>query len=558
MATRVWTFNFNGLSHIIELQHGTISGIRVVLLDGKIVDSGRQFIDFGSVHRFSIESHPCQVLIQTNGFTFRYDFSVDGNSLGEGTTAPNSTPISASQVVLPKSTSNSSRLPLGDILADLFLGIGALLRSVIYKADSKAKKFRARIHQASNTLVKSAIIFLTILLFAQIYVLLIELVYTPLHLGPSFYLYNYDNGDIYRISIWGDWIEKVLSSNSTGGSTLGTIRFNPKGSYFLVLRDDELWVLDTDTYKAKKVAKGVAENFMTPLWSPDSQKILYYDNLQNEYRVVDIKSENNSKVLGALGNLTQYQIYSWVGDNRLHISNMGHYLVDIDGNNLQKIGGFYTDIFWSPDSKKYVVSNWKDYYIYLGISNEPQTNKFWINNKPLKTQAYVFWGRNSDFFLVATGAIGIYNSDGKELNSVNSYKLCSNMRGALPGLDAIGKSFDESLFAIYLDCGSTSEQTKHGSEIYLLTLPTLKPYQTNIPREFIIQDSKWKIKSNQTDQFEGWGARILGWWPTSRWISSTMAVFVHQTDKAWLVLSSLVNLIMLILIIRQKKYAGKK
>lgn len=87
MAARVWRFDIDGASHLVELQHGAITGSRTIVLDGTVAARGRTLIDFGSKHPFWVGPHVGVVTIGTNGFTFNYDFALDGWSLGPGAKA---------------------------------------------------------------------------------------------------------------------------------------------------------------------------------------------------------------------------------------------------------------------------------------------------------------------------------------------------------------------------------------------------------------------------------------------------------------------------------------
>jgi hypothetical protein len=185
MATRVWTFDLDGVNHVVELQHGTISGTRIVLVDGQVVGQGKRFVDFGSTHPFQIGQHSGAVAIRTKVITFSYDLTLDGSSLGAGTSASTQTPVSSEQASLAQSNDDSwlrflavglhilswpffflggiglaytvipflltnfggmpdqeiwpilSRFLLGVALAGAFWGIGALLRFLARKVEAK-------------------------------------------------------------------------------------------------------------------------------------------------------------------------------------------------------------------------------------------------------------------------------------------------------------------------------------------------------------------------------------------------------------------------------------
>ena len=84
MAEKTWTFDLEDGSHTVELEHGTISGKRVIRVDGEVVEESTQLIDMGSIHPFEINAHRGSVVIRTNGITFSYDAVLDGRSLETG------------------------------------------------------------------------------------------------------------------------------------------------------------------------------------------------------------------------------------------------------------------------------------------------------------------------------------------------------------------------------------------------------------------------------------------------------------------------------------------
>ena len=79
MAKKAWRIQLEDGEHYVELDHGTFSGKRTIEVDGKVVEQeGLNLIDFGGEHTFTIGNHECVVQISTEGFTYSYDLSVDG------------------------------------------------------------------------------------------------------------------------------------------------------------------------------------------------------------------------------------------------------------------------------------------------------------------------------------------------------------------------------------------------------------------------------------------------------------------------------------------------
>jgi hypothetical protein len=75
MTKKTWELDFDGRKHLIELDHGTMSGKREIRVDGQLKEKSRKLIDTGSEHLFVIDGHACIVHIKTNGVTFNYDLS---------------------------------------------------------------------------------------------------------------------------------------------------------------------------------------------------------------------------------------------------------------------------------------------------------------------------------------------------------------------------------------------------------------------------------------------------------------------------------------------------
>lgn len=84
MAKKIWIIKLDDVEHKIELEHGSVSGKRIIYLDGKVIEYIRYNIfDKGSKHYFIINNHRCVVLINSE-FKFSYDLIIDGISAETG------------------------------------------------------------------------------------------------------------------------------------------------------------------------------------------------------------------------------------------------------------------------------------------------------------------------------------------------------------------------------------------------------------------------------------------------------------------------------------------
>lgn len=81
---KTWTLDVDGASHTIELDHGFWSGKRTISVDGRVAHASRRLIDFGSNTPIEVGTHRINVIVMTNGVTFRYDIVVDGISEATG------------------------------------------------------------------------------------------------------------------------------------------------------------------------------------------------------------------------------------------------------------------------------------------------------------------------------------------------------------------------------------------------------------------------------------------------------------------------------------------
>ncbi len=92
MPRKTWHFQLADGSHTVTLEHGSISGKRVIQLDDQVIERSSKLIDFGSTHTFDVNGHRCTVRIRTNGITPQYAFEVAAGPNGEHLTAGPSVP----------------------------------------------------------------------------------------------------------------------------------------------------------------------------------------------------------------------------------------------------------------------------------------------------------------------------------------------------------------------------------------------------------------------------------------------------------------------------------
>lgn len=78
MPTKTWSVYTNGAQHKITLKHGYFSGKREIFIDGTLVHTSRQPVDYGSRHYFDLEGIQLELSILTNGITFTYYLIQEG------------------------------------------------------------------------------------------------------------------------------------------------------------------------------------------------------------------------------------------------------------------------------------------------------------------------------------------------------------------------------------------------------------------------------------------------------------------------------------------------
>jgi hypothetical protein len=88
MTQKIWQVDLEDGKHEVVFDHGFFSGGRLLRVDGQTIldisEIRNLLFDTGGVHEFNIGSHPCAVIIYTNGITFNYDLAVDGRSITTG------------------------------------------------------------------------------------------------------------------------------------------------------------------------------------------------------------------------------------------------------------------------------------------------------------------------------------------------------------------------------------------------------------------------------------------------------------------------------------------
>lgn len=75
-ANNVWRIQVEGAEHEIELDHGTISGRRVVTVDGVVVVEDSKLFDTGSTHDFDVAGQPAQLKIDVTHSGFGHASSL--------------------------------------------------------------------------------------------------------------------------------------------------------------------------------------------------------------------------------------------------------------------------------------------------------------------------------------------------------------------------------------------------------------------------------------------------------------------------------------------------
>lgn len=78
MAKKVWRFTLEDGNHVVELEHGYLSGKRDITVDGVPLESSSKIWDTGSVHHLQVSGVPCVLQIKAGVISFKYNLYVDG------------------------------------------------------------------------------------------------------------------------------------------------------------------------------------------------------------------------------------------------------------------------------------------------------------------------------------------------------------------------------------------------------------------------------------------------------------------------------------------------
>lgn len=62
-ANNVWRLTVDGTEYEVELDHGTITGNRNIMLNGEVIEKDRKIFDTGTTHDFDIAGHPARLEI---------------------------------------------------------------------------------------------------------------------------------------------------------------------------------------------------------------------------------------------------------------------------------------------------------------------------------------------------------------------------------------------------------------------------------------------------------------------------------------------------------------
>jgi hypothetical protein len=79
MARYTWTVTLDEQPYTVELEHGLVSGKRLIYVNEQLVHESSKFWDFGtSKHFFPIGEHNGEITIKSTGRQVTYDLDVDG------------------------------------------------------------------------------------------------------------------------------------------------------------------------------------------------------------------------------------------------------------------------------------------------------------------------------------------------------------------------------------------------------------------------------------------------------------------------------------------------
>lgn len=77
MATKAWNVDINGKQHYVELDHGTMTGKRLIKVDDQVVVDEGMSMSWGYKIPFEIEGNPAEIEISTEGFDWDYALKVN-------------------------------------------------------------------------------------------------------------------------------------------------------------------------------------------------------------------------------------------------------------------------------------------------------------------------------------------------------------------------------------------------------------------------------------------------------------------------------------------------
>ena len=79
---RVWRFQIDDTSHVVELEHGIISGQLTIHLDGRLLKYDNMLFRTRGEYPFHISSHLCVVLIRSSVINYKHTLTFDGCLVG--------------------------------------------------------------------------------------------------------------------------------------------------------------------------------------------------------------------------------------------------------------------------------------------------------------------------------------------------------------------------------------------------------------------------------------------------------------------------------------------
>jgi hypothetical protein len=77
MAIKAWNVDISGTRHYVELDHGMMSGKRLIKVDDQVVIDEGMSMSWGHSIPFEIEDHPAEIEISTAGFDWDYALKVN-------------------------------------------------------------------------------------------------------------------------------------------------------------------------------------------------------------------------------------------------------------------------------------------------------------------------------------------------------------------------------------------------------------------------------------------------------------------------------------------------